>query len=655
MTALGVDVGGTFTDLVWWDGTKLRTAKTSSTPEQSAGVLAGAAGLLDGAAVDHFLHGTTVATNALLERRGAGVAFVTTDGFEDTIEIARQDRPSLYDPFADRAEPLVPRSARFAVRRVATAAEWSDDELAGLAASVAAAGPDAVAVSLLYGYAVPEQELRVAAALGGSVPVSLASVVAPEFREYERASTTIVNAFLTPETAAYLEHLREAVGEAGLPADVMVMRSSGGLIPIGRAAALPAAILLSGPAGGVVAAAAVGQQIDRPRLVSFDMGGTSTDVCRIDGGVPEAIYERQIDGLPVRLPSVGIHTVGAGGGSIGWIDSGGALRVGPRSAGATPGPVSYGRGGTEPTVTDANLWLGRIGTDARLAGDLRLDRQAAGDALRRLGEQLGLDATATALGMVEIVEAHMERAIRRVSVEEGADPRDAALMAFGGAGGLHATALARRLEMAAVVVPPHAGVFSAFGLLLSPPRVDRSLSVTIDGRGPRLREQLGELASATLEDYRADVGEDPDGLRLAVDARYVGQAHETSIPVGRDADWAGVVEAFHQAHLQRNGFARPDDPVEIVTLRAAALGTAVLRLSDLPAHPPGATAGPRATRIVIDPAGAPLDTAIWRRADLSAGAVVDGPAVIEEAEATTYLGAGATLRVLDSGTLEVTW
>jgi N-methylhydantoinase A len=655
-SALGVDVGGTFTDLVWWDGEVLRSAKTSSTPDQSEGVIGGATKLLAGAAVDRFLHGTTVATNALLERRGASVAFITTAGFEDTIEIARQDRPSLYDSFADRATPLVGRSHRLGVRRVDEADEWTEEELERLSDAVESLAPEAVAISLLYGYADPALEERIAGALPGSMSVSRSSVVAPEFREYERASTTIVNAFLTPETSAYLEHLHQAVGSAGLPSDVMVMRSSGGLIPLTRAAQVPAAILLSGPAGGVVATAALGRQLEIDRLVSFDMGGTSTDVCRIDGGLPEAAYERVIEGLPVRMPSVAIHTVGAGGGSVGWIDSGGALRVGPRSAGATPGPVAYGRGGTEPTVTDANVWLGRIGAEARLAGDLLLDQEAAGVALGALGRRLGLDATSTALGIIEIVEAHMERAIRRVSVEEGADPRGAALVAFGGAGGLHATALARRLEMRSVIVPPHAGVFSAFGLLLSPPRVDRSLSITITAGSPPdlLSTTLADLSDATSGDFESDVGAPPDDVRLVADARYVGQAHETSIRVDSDPDWEVLVADFHAAHHQRNGFSRPGDPIEIVTVRAAAVGRPALDLDDLSAYSPQSACSPT-SRGVVDATGRVVATSVWWRPTLAPRTVIVGPAVIEEAEATTYVGTGETLRVHESGSLEVTW
>jgi N-methylhydantoinase A len=400
-----------------------------------------------------------VATNALLEGRGARTALITTPGFCDVIEIGRQDRPSLYDSFADRAVPLVERALRF-----------------GVGAELDALGTaEAVAVSLLYGYRTRSAEEEIAAAIHArwpELPISLSSHVVAEFREYERTATTVLNACLMPETGLYLNRLAAGAAAAGLPTDIQVMRSSGGLISIAEGAALPAAILLSGPAAGVVAAGALGKALGKQHLVSFDMGGTSTDVCRIDGGRPEVLYERRVAGHPCRMPAVAVHTVGAGGGSIAWIDEGGSLRVGPRSSGAVPGPACYGNGGVEGAVTDANVVLGRIDPQGRLAGSLPIQHHLAVEALAALGSQLGLSAPEAALGVTTVVEEVMAGAIRTVSIEQGADPRRAALVAFGGAGGLHATALARRLEMAGVLVPPYSGVFSALGLLLSPPRTD---------------------------------------------------------------------------------------------------------------------------------------------------------------------------------------
>src|SRR5680860_372322 len=387
---LGVDVGGTFTDLFLWDGVTIRTSKLPTTPgDQSEAVLEGASELAD--RVDSFLHGTTTATNALLERTGARTLLVTSPGFEDVIEIGRQDRPSLYDPFADRPEPLVQR----------------DDRVSDLS-DIDPALFGAVAVSLLHSYDDPSAEQAIGRELARVVPetaVALSSDVAAEFREFERTSTTVLNAYLTPVVAAYLSRLEAEVKASGLADAIAVMRSSGGLISGQDAAALPASILLSGPAGGVVAAAAIGRILCRNHVVAFDMGGTSTDVCRIDDGRPEIAYERAVDGYPCRMPSAAIHTVGAGGGSIGWIDPGGSLRVGPKSAGAEPGPACYGRGGTEATVTDANVLLGRIAPRAALGGRLTLDPAPAAAALRSLGEPIGMTDTQAALGLVRVVEA----------------------------------------------------------------------------------------------------------------------------------------------------------------------------------------------------------------------------------------------------------
>ncbi|MDH3498751.1 MAG: hydantoinase/oxoprolinase family protein [Acidimicrobiia bacterium] len=653
---LGVDVGGTFTDLVWWDGRRLRTAKTSTTSDQSDAVLAGSTALLGGRRADALLHGTTVATNALLERRGARVALITTAGFEDVIEIARQDRPSLYDSHVDRSEPLVKRSARHGISRASGEEVWTNAEVADLVQRVIADAPDSVAVSLLYGYAAMPAERRIGDALPAGVAVSLSSEVAAEFREYERTATTVVNAFLAPETGAYLRNIRDRVQDAGLPPHVMVMRSSGGLIPVDRAASLPVSILLSGPAGGVVAAAAMGDLLGRRRLISFDMGGTSTDVARIDGGVPEVSYERQIEGFAIRMPSVAIHTVGAGGGSVGWIDAGGALRVGPRSAGAHPGPAAYGRGGIEATVTDANVHLGRIGVNSRLGGELALDGSASTAALHALGAEIRLDATQTASGIVEVVEARMDRAIRKVSVEEGADPRGAMLVAFGGAGGLHATALARRLDMAGVIVPPLAGVFSAFGLLLAPPRVDTSRSVTVTAEtASALTDHLRKIRDIAREEFYTDTGHEPIELQLVADTRYVGQAHETPVAVDLATTWEGLAQRFHDAHQKRNGFARPTDPVEVVTVRAAAIGSPALTLDDLPGlHPDGDPQRPG--REVVDPrVGAVERVDVWWRPGLNPGSEIIGPAIIEETDATTYLGPGERMRVHESGAMEIEW
>lgn len=655
---LGVDVGGTFTDLAAWDGSRLRSGKTSSTPDQSEGVLTGAQELLEGEAVGHLLHGTTVATNALLERKGARTALITTAGFVDVVEIGRQDRPALYDSMVDRPPALAPRDLRFGVagRLDAVGNEVEPlGDLRRLAEEVRQSRPEAVAVSLLYAFAAPTHERTVAAALAAvldEIPISASSEVGAEFREFERTSTTLLNAYLEPGTGSYLRKLQKRVEEARLAEEVLVMRSSGGLMEARAAAQLPAAVLLSGPAGGVVASAELGRALGYERLVSFDMGGTSTDVCRIEGGRPEVYYERAIDGYPCRMPAVAVHTVGAGGGSLAWMDPGGALRVGPQSAGADPGPACYGRGGDQPTVSDADLVAGRLSAETLLAGSVRLDRDASLRVLGGLALQLGIEDETAALGVIDVVEAHMERAVRTVSVEEGADPRSAVLVAFGGAGGMHATALARRLEMRGAVIPPYAGVFSAVGLLLSPARTDAVQGVML-AQGDRLNEVVAEVAARAEQQMIVESGRSPMDVRSLVDVRYRGQSHETQVPYRPGEGWDVLAGRFHAAHRERNGFARPDDPIEVVAARAEATGQPAMRWSDLP-EIVATGESTRGTRTVLTREGV-QEASVWWRPGLSVGAEVVGPAVIEEPEATTYLGPGERATVHPSGALEVSW
>ncbi len=658
-TTLGVDVGGTFTDIAVWDGAAMTVGKVPSTPrDQSDGVMAGAGAAVRPGGRADLLHGTTVATNALLERRGARTLLVTDGGFESLIEIARQDRPSLYDPFADRSVPLADDRMRLGVE---VPASGRDGELDAVAASVAAAvrdgGAEAVAVCLMYSYAAPGVERALAGRLRQAVdvPVSASAEVVAEFREYERFSTAVLNAFLSPEVSRYMGSLAARAGRSGFIDEISVMRSSGGLVSLDHASAFPASILLSGPAGGVVAAAALGELMGCPTLISFDMGGTSTDVCRVRAGRPEVTYNREIAGHACLLPSVAVHTVGAGGGSVAWADRGGALRVGPRSAGADPGPACYGRGGAEPTVTDANLVLGRLDPSAKLAGTMELRSDLAVAAFERLGSELSLEPIEAALGVVAVVESHMTHAVRAVSVEQGTDPRDAALMAFGGAGGLHATALARALEMDGVIVPPYAGVFSAYGLLLSPPRADAAQTVNVTVAD---RERLPAAARSLLAEARgrieADSGQAAATAASIVDMRYLGQAHETSVPYTEGESWEGLCERFHRLHAERNGFARPTDPVEAVTVRAEAVGAAALSWADLPAFEPEAGDPGRGARPVIGPAGA-AKAQVWWRPALTVGAEVVGPAVIAEGESTTYVAAGERATVHETGALRIEW
>ena len=390
-------------------------------------------------------------------------------------------------------------------------------------------------------------------------------------------------------------------------------------------------------------------------LISFDMGGTSTDVCRVRSGRPEVTYNRDIAGHACLMPSVAVHTVGAGGGSVAWADRGGALRVGPRSAGADPGPACYGRGGAEPTVTDANVVLGRLDPGARLAGTVALRPELAVAALERLGSELSLEPVETAQGVVAVVESHMTHAVRAVSVEQGTDPRDAALMAFGGAGGLHATALARALEMDGVIIPPYAGVFSAFGLLLSPPRADAAQTVNVtDADRDRLPAAARSLLAEARSQIEADSGQAAATAASIVDMRYVGQAHETSVTYTEGEPWEVLCQRFHQLHTERNGFARPAAPVEAVTVRSEAVGSAAPRWADLPFFEPEPGEPGRGVRSVMGPAGA-VEAQVWWRPALPVGAEVAGPAIIAEGESTTYLAAGERATVHETGALRIDW
>ena len=631
---VGVDVGGTFTDFAHWDGAQLRTDKVGTTSEQSQGIVAGLASFEP----ELLLHGTTVATNALLQRKGGRTLLVTDRGYEDLIEIGRQVRPSLYDSNADRATALVSRHHRLG---------WESKEK--LVSQIESLAPEAVAVALLNSFADPASEQAILGAITDRFPtlsVSISSEINPEFREYERIATTVLNAYLQPVVARYLRALDERLG-AGW---ILVMRSSGGLTSISGATSLAASILLSGPAGGVVAAAACGRAHGWARVISFDMGGTSTDVSRIENGEPQMAGERTLDGLVCRMPSVAIHTIGAGGGSIGWADRGGILRVGPHSAGAVPGPASYGKGGEEPTVTDANLMVGRLGSDTELAAGTKLNSRLAQQAMAGLGAKLGLEPLAAATGMLEIVNTHMEGALRRVTIEEGADPRSAALMAFGGAGGLHATSVARALGMSAVLIPPHAGVFSALGLLLSPQRQDVVQTVRLRADLSDLDHTLAQLEERATREMEVSLGVSPSVLTSSIDARYRGQSHETNVPYQRGAGAERLRADFTAAHQLRNGFSLDDHKVEVVTLRVAATAPASLTWNDLAFRPePGE---PR-RGVRVSPDGSEMTR--WWRPALREGSTVEGPALIEEAEATTFLDRSETAQVLADGTLEITW
>jgi N-methylhydantoinase A len=654
---LGVDVGGTFTDLVALQDGRLVTAKVPSTPQdQSAGALAAfdTSGL-DASGVAVFAHGMTVATNALLERRGGRTALVTTEGFRDVVEIGRQNRPALYDLARDRPPPLVPRELRFTVRErmgpSGVVVRLDDGELARIVASLRAAEVEAVAVCLLFGFLHPEHERRIGQAIRAELPdvaVSLSSELLPEFREYERTATVTADAYLAPRVTAYLRRLAERTRERDLPAP-LVMHSAGGVAEIDLAATQPARLILSGPAAGVVGATYVAALSGLGDLLSFDMGGTSTDVAAVVDGAVQTTTESVVAGVPIKFPAVDVHSVSAGGGSVAWADEGGALRVGPRSAGADPGPAAYGLGGEEPTVTDADLLLGYLADGATLGGEVVLSAKLAQRALQRLGDRLALTAEQTAAGVVQVAEAEMGRALRMISVERGLDPRDFALVAFGGAGGLHACALAEELGIRSVLLPRAAGVLSALGLAIADIRRDyvgplfgevaaldpARLTAAWEELADRARKDLGGFAAQPRLDQLADL-------------RYQGQSYELTVEGDTPS---ALASAFHLAHQRRYGHHGDDEPVEIVNVRLVA--TIAGERPDV-IEPEPSVSDPRTgyRDVLVD--GARVRADVLNRGLMGRGSVARPPAVVEFPEATCLVRPGWTGTIDAAGTLILT-
>jgi len=604
----------------------LRVLKLPSTPaDPGAAILAATRQIAGDEAVD-VRHGTTVGTNALLERKGARVAFVTTAGFEDTLAIGRQARPKLYDLFVRKTEPLAPAELRFGVReRVASDGSVlervSDEELKRLCAEVAAARPEAIAVSLLFAFANPENEQAICRALEGlGVPVSASHKILPEFREYERASTVVINAYLAPKMQQYLTGL-----DAQIP--LSVMQSSGGIVAARLAAEEPVRTILSGPAGGVVGAMHVAVQAGFSKALAFDMGGTSTDVALIDSerGL-ETTTEAQVEGMPVAVPVLRIHTVGAGGGSLASFDGGGALKVGPQSAGAVPGPACYGSG-DRPTVTDANLMLGRLDPECFLGGAMQLDVARACEALER---HKGTLATVEkfAEGIVAVANSHMAQALRKISVEQGCDPRDFTLVSFGGAGPLHACDLALALQMPRVLVPNFPGALSAYGILLSDLTRDFSRTVMLRPGDPALLRHFEELEAERRDEV----------VERWLDLRYRGQGYELRVPYLDD-----YVSEFHRLHQQHYGYADARREVEVVNIRMR-----LMVRTEKPSLPKftarqGKPTAVKMSRIYCG--GEWRDGQVYARETLRAGDCFDGPAVVTEYSATTYLPPFARARV----------
>jgi N-methylhydantoinase A len=707
---VAIDTGGTFTDCVWTDTTGLlRMLKIFSTPADPSQAIVEALSKIDHQGEFVLLHGTTVGTNALLERKGARTALVTTAGFEDVIEIGRQSRPKLYDFFFDRVEPLVPKDLRFGIEERTASdgeilSEPSPADLKSLVSRVAAQHPDSVALSLLFSFANPKNELAVAEALKPlGISLSISHQILPEFREYERTATVVINAYLQPLMQRYLENV--ALRAAGLMSateiskisahgpekdkgavaikgfgeaqrlraaknnpksartlapevaqrnQIFVMQSSGGITALAAAAREPVRTVLSGPAGGVVGAAASARRSGFSRIIAFDMGGTSTDVSLVDGAMTTASHA-EVAGLPIGVPMLDIHTVGAGGGSLARFDAAGVLRVGPESAGADPGPICYGRG-TQPTVTDANLLLGRLQPNRFLGGAFTLDldrtRRITKEWLKQQGSALPLKPFAA--GVVRVVNATMEKAIRVVSIERGRDPRDFALVAFGGAGGLHACALAEALSIPHVIVPVLPGALSALGILVSDVVKDYSRTVLLRVASniphPRMAQEFAALQEQAAKDFHQEAWPGRVHYERSVDIRYCGQGYELNLRFTRN-----LLADFEKEHARRYGYAHPDREVELVTLRLRATLPTVDAGTGTPARPGRAKLGSLSTpKAPVSFEGKKLATAICLRDTLKPGKKYSGPAIITEYSATTVIPPGKRFHLDPAGNLIVT-
>lgn len=655
MNRIGIDTGGTFTDFVSLGAGAGRVHKVPSTPTDPLRAIVTGVNELrpQGLAGVEVVHGTTVGTNAFLTRQGAKVALLTTQGFEGVLCIGRQTRRELFNLAVDKAPELLPRERVIGVRErlgpdgcVITA--LTGDEIERVRRRLLELAPEAVAVCLLHAYGFPEHEERLAAAVADlQLPISRSSRVLPEFREYERTCATVLNAYLGPILERYLASWQERL--PGVP--LFIQQSNGGFLPGSRAAAWGIHTILSGPAGGVYGAWRLGQELGEPRLLTLDMGGTSTDVAVVPGKIPFT-KEYTLEDFPLGIPVIDIHTVGAGGGSIAFKDRGGALRVGPRSAGAYPGPVCYGRG-QEITVTDAQLLLGRIRPECFLGGRLPLDLDATREAMARLAAEFGVGPEELALGIIKVVSHNMAKALQAVTLERGLDPRDFSLCCFGGAGGLHICELARDLEVRQVLVPAQAGVLSALGMALAGHRRDFSRTLLL--KGPdlswgRLQEELAILQRQGLAELAAD-GLDPVLMAASgeLELRYPGQSYTLSAPMGPD-----FREEFHRRHQRLYGHAFPDREVEAVTLRLHL--TQPPPRTRLPALAPVARRRlslPKAGKVWLDKK--PVTVPLYYRPDLKSGLAISGPALVLEDHATLLVAAGFEAEVLEGGHLRLYW
>lgn len=670
MTSIGVDVGGTFTDIIVQSEAGTLAFKVPSTPsEPAAGVTAGLEQSIDAFDTDSisFLsHGTTVSTNALLENDLAPVALVTTEGFRDALEIGRQDRPSLYDIEFERQDPVVPRDRRLTVdERIGPDGEVIRELDSAGVLEVAREIPDAVeavAVSTLFSFRNPDHEREIGRLLEaeGIDDVVVSSDVLPEFREYERTSTTVINAALGPVVREYLDALRRETNELGIDKEWTIMQSNGGLMSIDKARAQPIRTLVSGPAAGVKGAQHLADRSGYVDVITMDMGGTSTDICVVEDGSPTTTTDREVSSHPVRVPSLDIHTIGAGGGSIAWIDAGGALRVGPKSAGARPGPACYGRGGTEPTVTDAHAVLNRIDPAHSLGGDLSVDVAAAREAIdRHVASRIDQSVTEAAQGILDVANTNTQRALRVASVEQGYDPRSFALVAYGGAGPLHAPTLAEEMSIPTVLVPRRAGVLSALGLLATRLNYFRvtSLVEPLDGlEDEELDAELRELVAEARGDLAGEGIADAEmSFDCSLEMRYAGQSFSLAVPLS-GTSFAGeererALSSFRDRHRERYGHVSTDAAVEVVNVRVNAYGDTE------PVSLDRADAGATEDALVgsrdvwID--GEQFDCEVYAHENLPRDGGFDGPAIVQSAQSTVLVRPGQSVSVDPRGTLVV--
>jgi N-methylhydantoinase A len=669
----GVDTGGTFTDLVTFDDTngELRMAKVLSTPGQPTRAVFDSfeKGGVKPADISYFVHGTTVATNALIERKGAAVALLTTDGFRDILRIQRVTRPDHFDLHWVKPKHFVPRSRCVGiperVLRDGTVLTPLDESAVRRAVARLREEGDvaAIAVSYLFSFVNPDHELRtreLIAELWPEVRVSLSHDVLPRWREYERTSTTVLDAYLKPVMDDYLRALDEECERSGI-GQLFILRSNGGAMTSERAREQPVSLVRSGPSGGVMASSHLGRLLGLGDLIAADMGGTSFEACLLPGSEPAFTNLEELeDGVPIALTMVDARAIGAGGGSVAWLDAAGILRVGPRSAGADPGPACYARGGVEPTVTDANAVLGRLAPDFLLAGDLRLDFDAAARALDTLARPLGLTRERVAQGIVEVANNNMAQAMRLVSTDRGYDPRGSTLVAYGGAGPLHACELARALQIGQVLVPRYPGAFSAFGALLADTRFDYTRTSWMRLRFldvDRANSIFSELERKALDDFEREGFTEPPRLLRAIEVRYVGQNWELAVelPGGELTveDFARATELFQAEHERFYGYSIPGEELEVLTFNVAAVGSRyAIELSTIE---PGPMPEPVDIRgVVFDAASGPVETAVYRRETMPAGCSIEGPAVVGQVDATTLLPPGSTGRVDSYGNLLVT-